>query len=201
METRDDTGPGFTYVVSISPAKSLPDDQWAWLRIDAGASPVVKVREPLRATAPDGSVAIALFTGSKPAIDSIARKIGDVADEIDVTFSEPVPLGTLARGFTVTSAGSPVKGCAIQRGECIAENNPTISETATYRVDAENKIGFDSFKLGLADSVTLIGQATAEAHATLHGARVETTNIASTSWVSCETDRMCWHRPLPSSPK
>ena len=119
----------FTYMFRVAPTTDLMMDQWYWLWVDAGADPLVQ--DPVgsaRTNVPNAPVQVAFFTGSAPELDWISRKSGS-AGVLQMFFSEPVQIATLAGGMLVTADGKTAIGCPSYMGQCVKSDTPIVNLT------------------------------------------------------------------------
>jgi hypothetical protein len=139
----------FSHVVQITPSQELALDRWYSLQVSMSAE--VNLVDSAGETHRDGVFQTRFFTGSAPQIRKISLR---PAGSLEIAFSEPVELGTLAAGLAVASGETTLAGCATHRGHCLVPEHPVVSDHVEYRFDSPFRLERAPLRVSLSDAVS-----------------------------------------------
>jgi hypothetical protein len=180
----------FSHVIQITPSQELALDRW--YSLDVSISADVNLVDSDGELYRDGVFQTRFFTGSAPRVRKMSLRPDN---SLEIVFSEPVELGTLAAGLAIAAGTTTLAGCATHRGHCLVPEHPVVSDHVEYRFDSPFKLEGAPLRVSLSDAVSGSARTVGEARA---AAALVTPHavVDRTGWRMLGDGRREWKAPL-----
>lgn len=169
-------GQSYTHVFQVAAATALTADRWYTLAVSNGTGVRVHGLEPESDTG-DGFRS-RFFTGSSPRVRKIIRSDRALPT---VVFSEPVQLGSLAKGLLVSDENGVSIACAAMAEACVTADDTRAADQVQLKFSADVP-AHGALRVALAPTTLGSGRTVGEARALPAARTVSAIVVDAEAW-------------------